>query len=230
MKKMLAIISVLVIIFIGMYFSKNNINQNNITVSEVNTIEEYITNIYMWQEVTQEALPKFNNINEAPEVWIWEVVKKNLDKFELTSEELEEKAIDIFGDNFNKKFPTEGTEYILYDKDTNLYYTTGIGLDSMDDCFLIKNIIKNKNGYEVEIAEYLEDYSDSIGQDETEGENIEYNVYIRNLEKETISTIKSSESETKVIEEVKNNINKFSTKKIILKKDSKGKIYVESVE
>ena len=77
MKKLLAIICVLLVIFVGMYIYKNNINQNTVNVSEVEKIEEYISKIYMWQEVTEEALPKFDNINNAPDLWVWEVVKKN---------------------------------------------------------------------------------------------------------------------------------------------------------
>ena len=42
MKKLLAIICVLLVIFIGMYIYKTNANQNNVTVSEVQKIEEYI--------------------------------------------------------------------------------------------------------------------------------------------------------------------------------------------
>ena len=39
----------------------------------------YISKIYMWKEITGDALPKFDNINDAPDVWTWEVVKKDLD-------------------------------------------------------------------------------------------------------------------------------------------------------
>ena len=96
MKKLLSIICVLLVIFIGMYMYKKNINQNNVTVSEVQKVEEYITKIYMWKEVTDEALPKFDNINNAPDLWIWEVVKKNLEEFELEYNQIQEKAIEIF--------------------------------------------------------------------------------------------------------------------------------------
>lgn len=226
MKKLLAIICVLLLIFIGMYIYKRNINQNNINVSEVQKIEEYMSQIYMWQEITKEALPKFDDINNAPDIWIWEVVKKNLENYELTYQEIQEKAIQIFGENFKKQFPKEGYEYIYYDENYGKYLTTGIGLDMQEDMFLINTINKDKNKYKVEIVEYLEDYDNAI---QLEDENQIYDIYIKNLNQEIIATIKSNESETKAIEVVKENIDKFTTKNVTLVEDS-GKIYVESVE
>lgn len=227
MKKLLAIIGVLLVIFIGMYLYKTNINQKNITASEVQNIEDYISKIYMWKEATDEALPKFNNINEAPDLWVWEVVKKNLEEYELDYDQIQNKAIELFGDKFTKQFPKEGSEYIYYDENYGKYLTTGIGLDTQDDMFYIKNINKTKNGYEVEIAEYLEDYENAMG---IEDENEAYDVYIKNLNQETIATIKSNESETRAIECVKENIEKFTTKTVKLVKGSEGKIFVESVK
>lgn len=227
MKKLLAIICVLLVIFVGMYVYKNNINQNTVNVSEVEKIEEYISKIYMWQEITEEALPKFDNINNAPDLWVWEVVKKNLEEFELDYNQIQEKAIEIFGDNFTKQFPKEGSEYIYYDKNYGKYITTGIGLDTQDDMFYIKKINKTKVGYEVEIVEYLEDYENSMG---LEDENEVYDIYIKNIDQETVATIKSNESETRAIEVVKENIDKFTTKTINLVKDSEENIFVESVK
>lgn len=227
MKNLVAIICVLLVIFIGMYINKTKSNQKKVTASEVEKVEEYISKIYMWKEVTEEALPEFNNINEAPDLWTWEVVKKNLEDYELTYEEIQQKATELFGKQFTKQFPKEGTEYIKYDEQTDKYITSGIGLDSLDDCFLIKNINKNKNEYDVEIVEYLEDYSNSA---EVEDEDEVYDIYIKNLNQDTIATIKSNEGETKAIETVKENIDKFTTKTIKLIKDSDGNIYVKQVE
>lgn len=227
MKKLVAIICVLLVIFIGMYINKTKSNQKMVTASEVEKVEEYISKIYMWKEVTEEALPEFSNINEAPDLWTWEVVKKNLEDYELTYEEIQQKATELFGKQFTKQFPKEGTEYIQYDEQTNKYITSGIGLDSLDDSFLIKNINKNKNEYDVEIVEYLEDHSNSAG---VEDEDEIYDIYIKNLNQETIATIKSNEGETKAIETVKENIDKFTTKTIKLIKDSDGNIYVREVE
>lgn len=227
MKKLLAIICILLVIFIGMFIYKNNINQNNITVSEVQKIEDYISKIYMWQEITEEALPKFDNINNAPDLWIWEVVKKNLENYELSYDEIQEKATQIFGDDLKKQFPKEGSEYIKYDENLDKYITTGIGLDTQDDMFYIKKINKTKDGYEVEIVEYLEDYENSMG---LEDENEVYDIYIKNLDQETVTTIKSNEGETRAIEVVKENIDKFTTKTIELIKYSEGKLFVRSVK
>ena len=227
MKKLVAIICVLLVIFIGMYINKTKSSQKIVTDSEVEKVEEYISKIYMWKEVTEEALPEFNNINEAPDLWTWEVVKKNLEDYELTYEEIQQKATELFGKQFTKQFPKEGTEYIQYDEQTDKYITSGIGLDSLDDSFLIKNINKNKNEYDVEIVEYLEDYSNSAG---VEDEDEVYDIYIKNLNQDTIATIKSNEGETKAIETVKENIDKFTTKTIKLIKDSDGNIYVKQVE
>lgn len=227
MKKLLAIICVLLVIFVGMYIYKSNINQNIVTVLEVENIEEYISKIYMWQEITEEALPKFDNINDAPDLWVWEVVKKNLEEFELDYNQIQEKAIEIFGDNFKKQFPKEGSEYIYYDENLGRYITTGIGLDTLDDLFFIKDIKKTNNGYEVEIVEYLEDYENAMG---LEDENEVYDIYIKNLNQETVATIKSNEGETRAIEMVKENIDKFSIKTVKIIKDSEEKLFVESVK
>ena len=134
---------------------------------------------------------------------------------------------EIFGNKFTKQFPKEGSEYIQYDENYGKYITTGIGLDMQDDMFYIKKINKTKDGYEVEIVEYLEDYENAM---ELEDENEVYDIYIKNLKQETVATIKSNESETRAIEVVKENIDKFTTKKVKLVKNSEAKIFVESVE
>ena len=91
----------------------------------------------------------------------------------------------------------------------------------------VSKINKTKNGYEVEIVEYLEDYENAMGlEDETEV----YDIYIKNLNQETVATIESNENETRKIEVIKENIDKFTTKTVKLMKNSEGKIFVESVE
>ena len=227
MKKLVAIICILLVIFVGMYVNRSKSNQNLITATEVEKVEEYISKIYMWKEITGEALPKFDNINDAPDIWTWEVVKKDLENYELTKDEIQNKATELFGNQFKKEFPQEGTEYMQYDEKLGKYISTGIELDTLDDCFYIKNIRKTKDGYEVEIAEYLEDYVNYLG---VEDENEIYEIYIKNLNEETIANVKNTEGETKTIDVVKENLDKFTTKTVNLKKNSNGNIYVESVK
>ena len=227
MKKLVAIICILLVIFVGMYVNRSKSNQNLITATEVEKVEEYISKIYMWKEITGDALPKFDNINDAPDIWTWEVVKKDLENYELTKDEIQNKATELFGNQFKKEFPQEGTEYMQYDEKLGKYISTGIELDTLDDCFYIKNIRKTKDGYEVEIAEYLEDYVNSLG---VEDENEIYEIYIKNLNEETIENVKNTEGETKTIDVVKENLDKFTTKTVNLKKNSNGNIYVESVK
>ncbi len=227
MKKLVAIICVLLVIFIGMYINKSKSTKELLTASEVEKIEDYMSKIYMWQEVTGEALPKFKNINEAPDIWVWEVVKKNVEEYELSYDEIGQKAIELFGEQFTKQFPKEGTEYIQYDEQTQKYVITGVELDTLDDSFYIKNINKTKNGYVAEIVEYLEDYENALG---VEDESEIYEIYIKNLNGETVATVKSNESETKTIDLIKENINQFTTKTVNLIKDKNENIYVQSIE
>lgn len=93
MKKMLVIIVILAMILVSMIIYKNiAINKNkSVNVQEVEQIEEYISKIYMWKEITKEALPTFENINNANELWVWEVIKKNLETYETTYEEIQQK-------------------------------------------------------------------------------------------------------------------------------------------
>ena len=229
MKKLVVIIIILLIIFIGMYIYRQNqieTNRNNeITVDEINKIETYLQKIYMWKEITGEALPTFDNINNAPDVWLWEVVKKNLEEYELSYEQLQDKAKEIFGNDLQKEFPKEGYEYMEYNEETDTYYAIGSGLDNQEDVFLLDTIQRKENGYTVQIVEYLEDYSEGI-----ETTNTEYNIQIKNLNDEIIGTVKNTEDETNIQQIVKDNIDRFSKKEVTLKTDESGNIYVTSVQ
>ena len=128
MKKMYIIIIILAIIFIAMLAYKNMTIgiKNNVNVEEVQKIEECISKIYMWKEVTNEALPSFENINQADDLWVWEVVKQNLEEYVVNYDAIQNKAKEIFGESFSKQFPTQGNETIMYDSETGEYYTTGM--------------------------------------------------------------------------------------------------------
>lgn len=234
MKKFIVIIIILLIIFIGLYiYRKNEIKEKTVTVDEITQIETYLQKIYMWKEITNEALPTFQNINEAPDNWIWQVVQKNLEEYALGHDQIQEKAKELFGEDFNKQFPKEGTQYLEYNQDDDKYYAVGMGLDDEEDSFVLDTIDKVQDGYEVQIIEYLEDYS-KIYEQEKNGqevqENTEYEIGIKNINEEDIFTVKSTDNETTIKEKVKENVDKFTKKKITLKKDENNKIYVTKVE
>ena len=218
MKKMLVIIVILAMILVSMIIYKNiAINKNkSVNVQEVEQIEEYISKIYMWKEITKEALPTFENINNANELWVWEVIKKNLETYETTYEEIQQKGKELFGEKFERQIPKEGNDSFYYDKESNKYLATEIVLDEEEDSFLLNDIEKEGEKYKVKIIEYIEDYSE------------ENKVIIRNLQEEEIGRVSTSDSETKIKEIVKNNKERFSQKNIEIKKE-KDNLVIEKV-
>ena len=218
MKKMLVIIVILAMILVSMIIYKNiAINKNkSVNVQEVEQIEEYISKIYMWKEITKEALPTVENINNANELWVWEVIKKNLETYETTYEEIQQKGKELFGEKFERQIPKEGNDSFYYDKESNKYLATEIVLDEEEDSFLLKDIEKEGEKYKVKIIEYIEDYSE------------ENKVIIRNLQEEEIGRVSTTDSETKIKEIVKNNKERFSQKNIEIKKE-KDNLVIEKV-
>ena len=98
-----------------------------------------------------------------------------------------------------------------------------MGLDQEEDCFLLNNIQKTETGYEVEIVEYLEDYSQEVEDSSTQN----YQIVIRNLNNEEIGKIQANEEST-TQDIVKNNIDRF-TKKIVILKQEGDNLYVQKV-
>lgn len=219
MKKMFIIIIVLAMILISMIIYKNTAvgTKNNVNVQEIEKIENYISKIYMWKEITNEALPTFEDVNHSDDLWVWEVVKKNLENYEVSDEEIKTIATEIFGKEFNKQFPKEGNKSFIYDETSQKYLATETVLDEKEDTFLLNNIEKIKEGYNIEIIEYLEDYAE------------ENKITIRNLQEEEIGQVGINDSETKIQEIVKNNRNRFSKKKIYLKKENDN-LKIQKVE
>lgn len=128
MKKMLVIIVILAIILAGMIIYKKTAvgTKDDVSIEEIKEIETYITKIYLWKEITNEALPTFENINEANDTWVWEVVKKNLEEFAVSIEDIQNKAKEIFGENFTKEFPKEGNNSYEYEEETGRYFALGM--------------------------------------------------------------------------------------------------------
>ncbi len=222
MRKMLIIIGILSIIFFGMIAYRKLEVKNSTTVNagEVTQIQSYIEKIYLWKEVTKEALPTFSDINQANDKWIWEVVKNNLDDYEISLEEANEKVKELFGKECNKQMPKEGNSSFIYNEESGKYEATGVELDNKQDTFLINNITKTKDGYQVEIIEYLINHMN------------ENNITIENTNEESLGTVGNSANDTKIQDIVKQNKSRFTKKKITLKKESESEnsLVVEKVE
>lgn len=226
MKKLLILILILLIIFVALLIQRNTAKKDEINIQEIEQIEEYIGKIYLWKEVTIDALPCFQNINEAQEKWIWEAVKKNIDQYEVDYEQINEKAKELFGENLTKTFPKEGTEYLPYQEDIGKYIITGTSLDAENDKFLLNAINKTKSGYEVDIIEYIEDYTE--GQDVVNPEEI-FSIKIKNLKNEVIQTIPSNIEKTDINQVIKNSSDKFTHKILYIEKNN-DKIFIQKVE
>ena len=222
MRKMLIIIGILSIIFFGMIAYRKLEVKNSTTVNagEVTQIQSYIEKIYLWKEVTKEALPTFSDINQANDKWIWEVVKNNLDDYEISLEEANKKVKELFGKECNKQMPKEGNSSFIYNEESGKYEATGVELDNKQDTFLINNITKTKDGYQVEIIEYLINHMN------------ENNITVENTNEESLGTVGNSANDTKIQDVVKQNKSRFTKKKITLKKESESEnsLVVEKVE
>ena len=222
MRKMLIIIGILSIIFFGMIAYRKLEVKNSTTVNagEVTQIQSYIEKIYLWKEVTKEALPTFSDINQANDKWIWEVVKNNLDDYEISLEEANKKVKELFGKECNKQMPKEGNSSFIYNEESGKYEATGVELDNKQDTFLINNITKTKDGYQVEIIEYLINHMN------------ENNITVENTNEESLGTVENSANDTKIQDIVKQNKSRFTKKKITLKKESESEnsLAVEKVE
>ncbi len=219
MRKMLVIIVILLLIFVGMIVYKKVAvaKSSDIKANEVIQVEEAISKVYLWEEVTNEALPKFSDINNAEDKWIWEAVKNNLENYELEYDEIQIKAKELFGQKFNKEFPKEGNQSFSYSEEMQKYIAEEIETDQKEDDFLLDKIIKTKEGYEAEILEYIADYTE---------ENI---IIVRNTNDEELSRISASEDESAIQNVVKNKKDKCTRKKVTLKKENENLI-IEKVE
>ena len=116
MKKMIITIIILAIIFIGMVINRQIEQANEIKIEEIQLVENYMEKIYGWSEITNQALPEFDNLNEANTKWLWGIVRKNIEEEEITYETINEKVKELYGEELNIKYPKEGMEFIKYNE------------------------------------------------------------------------------------------------------------------
>ena len=163
-------------------------------------------------------MPEFDDINNANEKWLWGILRENIDDSEIDYSKIENTTKEIYGKNFTKEYPKEGTEFIFYDKEKEKYIVKETTL--VNDLFLINKIEKNKNIYDVEIAEYLVDYTNSDSG----------KIKIKNTNEEEIYELTEEEATDGNIQKVvKENMDRFTKKQIELEKENES-IYVKKVE
>ena len=135
-----------------------------------------------------------------------------------------EKVKELFGKECNKQMPKDGNDSFWYNEETEKYEATGVELDNKQDTFLINNIAKTKEGYQVEIIEYLINHMN------------ESNITVENTNEESIGIVENNTGDTKIQEIVKENKNRFIKKKITLKVENEASnsndnsLVVEKVE
>ena len=100
------------------------------------------------------------------------------------------------------------------------YLVNEITLDAIKDSYLLNKIEKSKNGYIIEIVEYLVDYTDTENN----------KVVVKNLNEDKIYELTQEEgTQSNIKKVVRENIEKFTKKKVSLEKENE-KIVIKKVE
>ena len=228
-RKSLVLISVLIIILL-VAFAVLITNNNDITQSEKEEIENYIKMIYGFYG---ETLPEFEDVNDANEDWMWMVTLYYLQETNesgmYTSEEVKEAGKILYGDNFNKEISKDSSKFVLYFEDTHRYRLVGMSFEEYFG-FVTKNVTKKGNKYIVDIVEYIKYWERDTDLDP--GREI-----IMNAKSEEITsfnrkiTSASNDEERKLLElenesieaEIKGfvlkNSHKFKTKELMIERD-----------
>ena len=126
---------------------KNSLAKAELTIDEINKIEEYMDKIYSYKEITGVALPEFDSPQNADEEWFWGIVRKNIDDYEIDNNKVQDTITELFGSNLNKEFQKEGTKFITYNEEKQKYITKELQIDAIKDSFYIQKIDKQDNVY-----------------------------------------------------------------------------------
>ncbi len=190
-------------------------------------INEYINKIYSYYE---SKMPEFTNINSAEDKWVWSVALLNYStkykilKYEISYNDVVETAKDLFGPNLTKKLAKTDMDIAEYYEDKDSFGIIGRGGPIIVPRYVISNIKKIDNGFEVKIIEYSKDISNAVG---TEGP---YEIDIYGNSKNVLKQF-SSQQEKDIGKYVLANKDKFNAKQIILSQDKNTKeIYITSAK
>lgn len=122
--------------------------------------EKHLKDIFIEKEnnFNSISLPEFQNINEAPNSWVWNVLYNNLEneENEYSYEQIQEKLIELFSNKLEIKFPEEGIEGVLEkNKENDLYYKVELQNNNTNKYgYNIKTLSQEDNIYKIYIIEY----------------------------------------------------------------------------
>lgn len=194
-----------------------------VTELEKIDIRKYIESIYG----SYIAIQDFADINNADETWLWENVRSNIisdEKTSYTYKELEEKTNELYGPNLTKTFPKDGSDFFIFNEDTNAYLVADFTLD-WKEWFAIRQIREVDNLYYVEILEFKEDFTGDDNKIKLQNKKGEVLNEFEQPENNAEKTLK----ELEIQEYVLKNEKKFSKKEIVLEKDEKENLlYVKA--
>lgn len=202
--------------------NKNNDEiKEQITAIEKNAIKEYVAKIYKYGTIG--TIPNFSDINEADEEWLWYVAFRECGAEQIYKPEIILVAKELFGKQFGKE-PGNNILGAYWDEEGQYYTSKAHGLMVEEEPhYIIYNVVKNDNKYNVEIVEYLLDMSEVI-----KGEKENITIGIKNKDKELKRVLASNDDDYIEIEKyVKENASKFSSR-ILEIEEVNGKLHIVS--
>lgn len=177
-------------------------------------------------------LPEFNNIANADKDWIYLHVDREKYEQYATEQEILESIQDVFGKNISvdikadqKNIPTDRFSGIPWPANEEGKCLLPIWGDTLVFLYTINDIKKENDKYVVNVIEYCDDLVD--------GDPYQRAVYSfrENAENKLIFKFEDQQDkkDSKVIEKVLQNKDKFPSFDVVLKNDN-GKLIVESIK
>ena len=190
--------------------------------------DNHLEKIFVKSGNIEDPLPKFDNINNAPEDWIWMVLYNNLENEEnsYTYEEIQEKLTLLFSQNLKKTFPEEGIKDLIEkNAKTGKYNKIEIENNNKEYMYSIKSSTQEDNIYRINIIEY------TIIEDK---ENYSYRLIDKNKNEVKEYTYNDMTQEDEIKNQIQLDINQqnynMNRKEIAMKVEDVNKIIIISVK
>lgn len=230
--KVLVIVLILVIILSTFFIVKNKNSENsknNISDVEQKEIATYINDIYN----IHTAIPEFEDINDANELWIWDNINQylcNHEEFEdrnqycdYTYEEISNFAKILYGNDFSLTVPVQNPA-MIYDSENNTYGVPLYTVETLKEC-QIESIEKSGNTYTINLIDYVISFVPPFDSTSSDEEIYFYNITEFELNSSASNIIFKIEELKNYKEKIFENKDKFSSKTIVLEYDENLKQY-----